>query len=65
MYQISKLDLDNVSTLEDQLVGVDVAYFMHLITALRSHIKATQEKNILFTLSYEYLAEIIDRVFNR
>jgi hypothetical protein len=65
MYQISKLDLDNISVLEDQLVGVDVAYFIHLISELKAHIKATQEKNISFTLSYEYLPEIIDRVFNR
>jgi hypothetical protein len=65
MYQISKLDLDNVSVLEDQLVGVDVAYFIHLISALRAHIKASEEKNEPFTLSYGYLAEIIDRVFNR
>ena len=65
MYQISKLNLDDVAVLEDQLVGVDVAYFMTLISALRAAYKSHQEKGDPFGLSYNYLAEIIDRVFNR
>lgn len=65
MYQISKLNLDDVSVLEDQLVGVDVAYFMTLISALRSAIKSHSDKGEPFVWSYEYLSEIIDRVFNR
>ena len=35
MFQISKLDLTNVDILEEQLIGVDVAYFDKLITILR------------------------------
>lgn len=54
-FQISRLDLTNIDVLEDQLTGVDVAYFGILISALRS---APLEK-----LSYGYLAEIIDRIF--
>jgi hypothetical protein len=65
MYQISKLDLDDIAVLEDQLVGVDVAYFVMLISALRAHTKKSIEEGVPFSISYEYLAEIIDRIFNR
>jgi hypothetical protein len=65
MYQISKLDLNDIATLEDQLVGVDVAYFVMLISALRATLKSKVEEGGPFNMSYEYLAEIIDRIFNR
>jgi hypothetical protein len=65
MYQLAKLDLDNVAVLEDQLVGVDVAYFQALITALRKAIKSHEDKKEPFKINYEYISEIIDRVFNR
>lgn len=58
-YQISKLDLDDVAVLEDQLTGVDVAYFVQLVNALAEH----KKKNPDFVLDYSYLAEIIDRIF--
>lgn len=58
MYQISKLDLDDLSVLEDQLAGVDVAYFDMLIEALKSMKDKGQE------LSYGYLCSIIDKIFN-
>lgn len=54
-FQVSLLDLTNIDVLEDQLTGVDMAYFGVLITALRG-----APAN---TLSYGYLAEIIDRIF--
>lgn len=54
-FQISLLDLTNIETLEDQLTGVDVAYFGVLIEALRNA--------PVGTISYGYLAEIIDRIF--
>jgi hypothetical protein len=65
MYQVSKLNLDDIAILEDQLVGVDVAYFVMLISALRATTKKKIEEGIPFSISYEYLAEIIDRIFNR
>ena len=34
-YQISKLNLDDLSVLEDQLTGVDTAYFVQLIERLK------------------------------
>jgi len=57
MFQISKLDLSNVDTLEDQLIGVDVAYFGTLITALRNAPKGTE-------ITSTYLGTIIDKIFN-
>lgn len=60
MFQISQLDLTNPQTLEDQLVGVDVAYFGKLIEVL----KAKQEAEPDFTLTHEYLNTLIDRIFN-
>ena len=60
MFQISLLDLQNLDVLEEQLIGVDVAYFATLIQALRDHKKNEPE----FKLSAEYLNEIIDRISN-
>jgi hypothetical protein len=56
MFQISELDLKNPDVLEDQLIGVDVAYFGKLIEILRG-VDPTK-------LTSPYLNEIIDRVFN-
>lgn len=60
MFQISQIDLTNPDVLEEQLIGVDVAYFDLIITALRN--KMDSEKD--FKLSAEYLNALIDRVFN-
>ena len=60
MFQISQLDLTNPDVLEEQLIGVDVAYFDLLITALRNKIESHEH----FKLSTEYFNELIDRVFN-
>lgn len=57
MFQISELDLSNVDTLEDQLIGVDVAYFNSLITALRNAPKGTE-------ITSTYIGAIIDKIFN-
>lgn len=55
-YQISKLDLNDANVLEDQLVGVDSAYFTQVIQKLREqpdpqHIDGT------------YLMTLIDKIF--
>lgn len=60
MFQISLLDLMDLDVLEEQLIGVDVAYFATLIEALRNH----KENDIEFKLSAEYLNELIDRISN-
>lgn len=56
MFQISELDLTDIEVLEEQLIGVDVAYFAKLIDVLRT---VPKEKTVS-----TYIAEIIDRVFN-
>jgi len=56
MFQISELDLKNPDVLEEQLIGVDVAYFSKLIEILRG---VKDEK-----LTSQYLNTIIDKVFN-
>lgn len=53
--QISELDLTDVNVLEDQLTGVDTAYFTQLVSSLRS--KDPDKVNSA------YLIEIIDRMF--
>jgi hypothetical protein len=53
--QISELDLTDVSVLEDQLTGVDTAYFLQLIASLKE--KDPEKVNTA------YLVEIIDRLF--
>lgn len=60
MFQISQLNLTNPDVLEEQLIGVDVAYFDLLITALRNKMDSNKD----FKLSTEYFNELIDRVFN-
>jgi len=60
MFQISLLDLTDIDVLEEQLIGVDVAYFGALIKALREH----KEKNIDFVPTAAYMNEIINRIFN-
>lgn len=53
--QISELDLTDVDVLEDQLTGVDTAYFVQLIRSLRD-----KDPN---KVNAAYLVEIIDRLF--
>jgi hypothetical protein len=53
--QISQLDLGDVRVLEDQLTGVDVAYFVELVEKLK---EKDPEK-----VNSAYLVEILDRMF--
>lgn len=64
MFQICKLDLENVAVLEDQLIGVDVGYFMALINALKAQQFTAKEEGKEFNLTYDYICEVIDRIFN-
>lgn len=57
--QISKLDLEKISVLEDQLTGVDTAYFHELISKL----KAKQEKDADFIPDMPYVVSLIERIF--
>lgn len=58
-FQLSQLDLTNLDTLEDQLVGVDNAYFVQLIARLRDK----QKNDGKFVLDMCYLESVIDRIF--
>ena len=37
LFQVSELDLEDPKVLEDQLIGVDVAYFLELLDVLKKH----------------------------
>jgi hypothetical protein len=58
-WQISELNLYDIKVLEDQLIGVDTAYFSILIQAL----KAFQRKDPRFEYNYSYIVELIDKIF--
>lgn len=60
MFQLSLLDLTNFDVLEEQSIGVDVAYFEALINALRGK----QESDPYFVLTFEYFNVLIDKIFN-
>tara|TARA_R110000737_G_C14624761_1_gene494608 strand:- start:34343 stop:35239 length:897 start_codon:yes stop_codon:yes gene_type:complete len=56
MFQISELDLKDPVVLEEQLIGVDIAYFSQLIDILRGTPKGK--------ITSAYLNTLIDKVFN-
>jgi hypothetical protein len=56
IFQVSQLDLNDVSVLEDQLVGVDSAYFSQLVDKLREQPDPTR-------VDGAYLATLIDKIF--
>ena len=57
--QLNELDLRDVETLEEQLIGVDITYFQMLIEALNER----KEKNKDFAYDSGYIATIVDRIF--
>jgi hypothetical protein len=54
-WDINKLDLTDIAVLQDQLTGVDAAYFNQVLAELRA-----EEKD----LDRTYLFELVNRVFN-
>ncbi|MHA1437896.1 MAG: hypothetical protein ACTSPD_09995 [Promethearchaeota archaeon] len=58
-FQVSQLDLTNIEVLEDQLTGVDNAYFYQVIEWFKK--KKTEDEN--FEISLPYIVSIIDRIF--
>ncbi len=57
--QLSELDLTNLETLEDQLTGVDTAYFIQVI----DYLKKRQLEDTNFHCSVPYLISVIDKIF--
>ncbi len=59
MFQISSLDLTDIETLEEQLTGVDAAYFFQVIEWCKK--KKAEEPE--FKVTAPYLISIIDKIF--
>lgn len=62
-WQISELNLGDINVLEDQLTGVDAAYFAQLVEGLKKHSDKQKEEGKEFKIEYGYLASIIDKIF--
>ena len=58
-FQLNELDLTDIEVLEDQLIGVDSAYFTLLIDG----IKSKMENDPSFKISTPYVVSIIDKIF--
>lgn len=56
-WQVSKLDLNDIEVLKDQLVGVDSLYFSQLISRLEKHRAESGE------IHGDYVMTIIDKIF--
>ncbi len=52
--QLNELDLTDVDVLEDQLTGVDVAYFYQVIKYIRDN---------KIDITTAYIVEVINRIF--
>lgn len=59
LFQVSELDLTDIATLEDQLTGVDAAYFHQVIEWCKK--KKSEEPE--FKVTAPYLISIIDKIF--
>ncbi|MCK5343646.1 MAG: hypothetical protein KAR20_09590 [Candidatus Heimdallarchaeota archaeon] len=59
LFQVSQLDMTNIDTLEDQLTGVDNAYFYEIIDWFKNKMKEDET----FKIDGTYLATIIDKIF--
>lgn len=57
-WDVSKLDLDNLKVLEEQLVGVDAAYFLEILRILKED-RDKGKQNI----DRSYIMAVIDRIF--
>lgn len=53
-WDLNKLDLTNIAVLEDQMIGVDSAYFMQVIELLKQKGEKVDDA---------YLIEVIDKIF--
>lgn len=57
--QLNELDLKNIEVLEDQLTGVDTAYFARLVDLMRNHMEKTGKDAVDAT----YAMELINKLF--
>lgn len=59
IFQCNELNLHDIDVLEDQLIGVDSAYFTQLLTSVRKKIN----NNEIAEVDFGYLCDIIDKIF--
>lgn len=62
-FQLSRLDLTDVDTLEDQLVGVDTLYFKQFIESMRKAQQLAEENGADFNITENYVSTLIDKIF--
>lgn len=60
-YQVSQLDLSDPVVLEDQLTGVDIAYFEIMLNAMRD----LKKNNKAWEANYKWLCTLLDKIFDR
>src|SRR5690606_32384559 len=53
-FEVNELDLDDVTVLEEQLIGVDLAYFGELLREIKQNERP---------IDAVYIAELVDRIF--
>jgi len=58
-FQLSQLDLTDVEVLEDQLIGVDTAYFSTIIYFIQKELETNKD----FQIDEYWIAKIVDEVF--
>lgn len=58
--QLQEFDLTDVRTLEDQLTGVDTAYFLSIIDAVKEKQKGKGEDS---KIDASYIVTLVDRIF--
>ena len=63
-FQISEINLHDVTVLEDQLIGVDTQYFVWFISKLKEMQAEGEEKVKDFVIDYDHVKEMIDGLFN-
>lgn len=63
-FQLNQLNLNNVEVLKDQLIGVDSAYFLELIRAIREKQQRDKENDKIDEfIDVAYVIELINRMF--
>lgn len=63
LWQVNQLDLSNPLVLEDQLVGVDSAYFAQVISALKAKLDKEAVDGRVPEVDGTYLMTLVDKVF--
>lgn len=60
LFQVSQLDLTDIAVLEDQLVGVDSAYFQSLISRMQDDSTKSEDA---FNMDSDYVSKVVDQIF--